>query len=472
MTTTQKRPACLLLALVMTLALAGTALGAEEPATEETASAPGEEVIDSTESTPEEPAAEPAEAPAADGSNEPGVNSGGPGGPNEPGSSGGPGGGPLGPGQAERILYAVPTAATDDDLRRDALNGWGYDEAKLAWFEAANTDLTVGSVEIRLPIPAGFEAQSDYQFFLKSDAGRLTTNGVWIEDGYICCGTTVVGTSYILLMAWGDHTGGPGGPGSSGSSGGPGGLSGLLYRPVAGVTAEARATLEAAVSGYPGYSTDHIAYYTVTLWSFDEDREATAQEWAGSNAQSWGGNLCAAEFTGWDMAHGAEFIALLLKSDGTVAQIPREQAPRGVTETSGVHVRLDEGSSQGVAVGFASRGDLAITQPTAMAILWKPDPDTPTVSFTGGGNGNTLTTAQISGTTEGIYVRVALVLENNGQTGLYVTQVEISRGGSIQIPSFSVPGLTVKAVNIALVGSLEDIQSRTPAAIASDYMNI
>ena len=464
MTTTKKRLACLLLALTMALALAGTAFCAEAPDAAEPV--PAEEETIAAEPTPEDPAGEPAEAFAEDGSNEPG------------GNAGGPGGGPLGPGQAELILYAAPTSATDDDLRRDALNGWGYDEAKIAWFEAANTDITVGSVEIRLPIPAGFEAQSDYQFFLKSDAGRLTTNGVWIENGYICCGTTVVGSSYILLMAWGDHTGGPGGPGSSGGSNEPGGsgepaaLSGLLYRPVPGVSAEARGLLDAAVGGYPGYSTDHIAYYTVTLWNFDADREATAREWADSNAQSWSGNLCAAEFTGWDMAHGSEFIALLLKSDGTVAQIPREQAPRGVIETSGVHVRLDEGSSQGVAVGFASRGDLAITQPTAMAIVWKPDPDTPTVAFTGSGNSSGPMTAQLSGTTEGIYVRVALVMENNGQTGLYVTQVDISQGGSIQIPTFSVPGLTVKAVNIALVGSLEDIQSRTPAAIASDFLNL
>ena len=69
----------------------------------------------------------------------------------------------------------------------------------------------------------------------------------------------------------------------------------------------------------------------------------------------------------------------------------------------------------------------------------------------------------------GLYARVALVLDNNGQSGLYVTQATINTDGSIVIPSFMVPGLKVKGVNIALVPTLGDISSAQPTVRASDF---
>ena len=78
-------------------------------------------------------------------------------------------------------------------------------------------------------------------------------------------------------------------------------------------------------------------------------------------------------------------------------------------------------------------------------------------------------TAQASGNLEGVYARVAIVLNNRGQSGLYVTQAAIKADGSIDIPSFAVPGLTVTAVNIALVPSIADISSSTPAVLCSDF---
>ena len=72
------------------------------------------------------------------------------------------------------------------------------------------------------------------------------------------------------------------------------------------------------------------------------------------------------------------------------------------------------------------------------------------------------TQATVSGDYEGLYVRVALVIDNSGQTGLYVTQVPINPDRRIMVPEFKVPGLTVVAVNVALVPTLEDIQSPTP----------
>ena len=68
----------------------------------------------------------------------------------------------------------------------------------------------------------------------------------------------------------------------------------------------------------------------------------------------------------------------------------------------------------------------------------------------------------------GLYARVALVIDNNGVSGLYVTQATINEGGEIIIPSFMIPGLTVKGVNVALVPTLADIQKSMPTVKASD----
>ncbi len=96
-----------------------------------------------------------------------------------------------------------------------------------------------------------------------------------------------------------------------------------------------------------------------------------------------------------------------------------------------------------------------------------PAPEAPTLTIASDG-----TSAQAAGDCAGLYARVALILDNNGQTGLYVTQVTINEGGTILVPAFMVPGLTVKAVNISLVGSLADIQSPTPTTVAMAFKYI
>ena len=80
--------------------------------------------------------------------------------------------------------------------------------------------------------------------------------------------------------------------------------------------------------------------------------------------------------------------------------------------------------------------------------------------------------AVISGDPAGLYARVALIVDNGGRSGLYVTQATINADGSIAIPNLTIPGLTVKAVNISLVRSLAEIQSSTPntEAIAFKYL--
>ena len=76
-------------------------------------------------------------------------------------------------------------------------------------------------------------------------------------------------------------------------------------------------------------------------------------------------------------------------------------------------------------------------------------------------------TAKAVGDFGRLYARVALILDNNGQSGLYITQVTINTNGTIVIPAFMVPGLTVKGVNIALVPTLDDISSATPTVVTS-----
>ena len=79
-------------------------------------------------------------------------------------------------------------------------------------------------------------------------------------------------------------------------------------------------------------------------------------------------------------------------------------------------------------------------------------------------------TAQVTGSTAGIYARVALVLSINGESGLYVTQAPINENGVIVIPAFTVPGMTVTGVNVSLVKTLKDITSPSPDVVSSDFI--
>ena len=78
-------------------------------------------------------------------------------------------------------------------------------------------------------------------------------------------------------------------------------------------------------------------------------------------------------------------------------------------------------------------------------------------------------TALVTGNFQGLYARAALILDNNGVSGLYVTQTAIGADGTVTVPSMMVPGLVVKGVNIALVPTIPDIQSAVPTVIASDF---
>ena len=68
----------------------------------------------------------------------------------------------------------------------------------------------------------------------------------------------------------------------------------------------------------------------------------------------------------------------------------------------------------------------------------------------------------------GLYARVAIVIDINGVSGLFVVQPTINADGTIVIPSITMPGLTVKGVSVALVPTLADIQKSMPEVKASD----
>lgn len=80
-------------------------------------------------------------------------------------------------------------------------------------------------------------------------------------------------------------------------------------------------------------------------------------------------------------------------------------------------------------------------------------------------------TAKVTGDFSTLYARVALALYNsgNGESGLFITQCMINTDGTIVVPAFEVPGLTVTGVNIALVKTIEDIISPSPKAVAMGY---
>ena len=75
--------------------------------------------------------------------------------------------------------------------------------------------------------------------------------------------------------------------------------------------------------------------------------------------------------------------------------------------------------------------------------------------------------AHITGSFYGLYARAAIVIDNNGSSGLIIAQATINPDGSIVIPVFKVPGLTVKGVNLSLVPTVGDIPSTTPNVVAT-----
>lgn len=77
--------------------------------------------------------------------------------------------------------------------------------------------------------------------------------------------------------------------------------------------------------------------------------------------------------------------------------------------------------------------------------------------------------AIITGGFDGLYARISLDIQRNGESGLFLTQGDIRGGGIVDIPDFRVPGVVVRGVSVALVRSLDDITSPSPDVVASDF---
>ena len=80
-------------------------------------------------------------------------------------------------------------------------------------------------------------------------------------------------------------------------------------------------------------------------------------------------------------------------------------------------------------------------------------------------------TVLINGDTSSLYARVALMLEynDNGETGLYLTQGEVNEYGVVSIPDFYVPGIRVTGINVSLVPTVGDITSSAPDVLTSTH---
>lgn len=80
--------------------------------------------------------------------------------------------------------------------------------------------------------------------------------------------------------------------------------------------------------------------------------------------------------------------------------------------------------------------------------------------------------AIVTGDYTGLYVRIALVLVNNGESGLYITPCQFNDDGTITIPELDLPGISVTGVNVALVLSPDDVTSPNPNRVDMDFAYI
>ena len=127
---------------------------------------------------------------------------------------------------------------------------------------------------------------------------------------------------------------------------------------------------------------------------------------------------------------------------------------------SGTDALPDDGASPSDAGPNNQASPTDITRPTPT-----PDPGGPAVVLSRDGS-----YARFVGDISGLYIRIALVLDLNGVSGLYVTQGSLDADGVAVIPSFTMAGFTVRGVSVALTRSLEDLSSGTPTPVASDFI--
>lgn len=168
------------------------------------------------------------------------------------------------------------------------------------------------------------------------------------------------GETHVMVVWNGWAENGSGEPGSDEPRG-------LLFNPTLGVPDEDKALIDAAVAAnYPGYDAGHTAYYTVQLWNYDEDRAATQKEYDDAIRSAMGDNIIPAAYANLQMSAGHDFIALFLKDDGSVVEIPSTQNIPYTSYSDPEDIRGD-----GIHFNFGTVGELAITKPTSIAVIWK-----------------------------------------------------------------------------------------------------
>ena len=140
---------------------------------------------------------------------------------------------------------------------------------------------------------------------------------------------------------------------------------------------------------------------------------------------------------------------------------PGPAVPLGPAQPASASDALPDGGaspSDAVPGEEASPSDIVISTP-------EPAPEGPAVVLSRDG-----TSARFVGDITGLYIRIALVLDMDGVSGLYVMQGALNENGLAVIPAFALPGFTVRGVSVVLTRSLEDLSSGTPTPVASDFV--
>ena len=146
---------------------------------------------------------------------------------------------------------------------------------------------------------------------------------------------------------------------------------------------------------------------------------------------------------------------VIAEDSGSLTEMPETAGPVSDGEESGAPSGEDDAPDDGAAL-FPVPGD-GETQSA------EEEAGEPAVTLDD--DGRTAVTENFTG----FRARVSLVLDNNGVSALLVTEAVINEDGTIVIPAFQVPGVTVTAVCAALVPVGEELVRPDPTVGAYDW---
>ena len=81
-------------------------------------------------------------------------------------------------------------------------------------------------------------------------------------------------------------------------------------------------------------------------------------------------------------------------------------------------------------------------------------------------------TAHIEGYTGEKCARVAMIMDFNGETGLYLTTCRIDDNDTVTIPRFDVDGIDVVSISVAVAENTETLMMPNPDVIAAAHIDV